>query len=120
MADVELLGHFQVEENVLFPTVRARLDSDAVVDELIEQHRTLEDLVKRLADATDDQRIALLTEFGDLLHRHIRIEERQLFQEIQAKLDEKQLAELGQEVDANVQKVCPVTDKLPWQDADAG
>ena len=69
MADAELLGHFQVEEEVLFPAVRP----------------------------------------------HLVIEERQLFQEIQAKLDDAQLADLGKQVDANVRKVCPVTDKLPWE-----
>ena len=115
MADAELLGHFQVEEEVLFPAVRPHLDSGQVVDDLIAQHRALEDLIQRVAAAGDNERIPLLTEFGDLLQRHIRIEERQLFQEIQAKLDDAQLAELGKQVDATVRKVCPVTDKLPWE-----
>ncbi|MDA1316199.1 MAG: hemerythrin domain-containing protein [Acidobacteria bacterium] len=115
MADAELLGHFQVEEEVLFPAIRPHLDSGQIVEELIVQHRALEDLIQRVAAAGDNERIPLLTEFGDLLHRHIRIEERQLFQEIQAKLDEDQLARLGKQVDATVQRVCPVTDKLPWE-----
>ena len=80
----------------------------------------MEDLIQRLAASTDNERIPLLTEFAHLLHRHIRIEERQLFQEIQAKLDEGELAELGRKVDANVRKVCPVTDRLPWQEANPG
>jgi hypothetical protein len=116
MAEVELLGHFQVEEKVLFPAVRVRLDSDEVIDELIGQHRALESLIERVAGASDGERIGLLTEFGELLHRHIRIEERQLFQEIQEKLDGGELAVLGTDVDASVRKVCPVTERLPWQD----
>ncbi len=114
MAEIELLGHFHVEEKVLFPSIRSRLESDQVVDDLIAQHRKLEKLVERIAAATDSDRIPLLREFGELLHRHIRIEERQLFQEIQAKLDEDQLATLGKEIDFNVQKVCPITSRLPW------
>jgi hemerythrin-like domain-containing protein len=114
MAEVELLGHFQVEEKVLFPAVRSQLESDAVVDDLIEQHRKLESLIEQLAAADDSTRIPLLREFGELLHRHIRIEERQLFQEIQGTSSETQLAELGQEIDKNVAKVCPVTEHLPW------
>lgn len=114
MAEIELLGHFQVEEEVLFPSIRSRLDSDQVVDDLIAQHRDLEKLVGRLAAATDSDRIPLLQEFSKLLHRHIRIEERQLFQEVQAKLDASQLAELGKQIDVNVQKVCPITSRLPW------
>ena len=116
MAEVELLGHFQVEEKVLFPAVRSQLESDAVVDDLIDQHRKLESLIEQLAAAEDGTRIPLLKEFGELLHRHIRIEERQLFQEIQANLSGDQLARLGEQVDTNVQKVCPVTNHLPWND----
>jgi len=118
MAEVELLGHFQVEEKVLFPAVRSRLESDQVVDDLIAQHRTLESLIDRLATANDSNRIPLLQEFGELLHRHIRIEERQLFQEIQTNLSGDHLAELGEQIDANVQQVCPVTDRLPWEQDD--
>lgn len=116
MAEVELLGHFQVEEKVLFPAVLSKLKSSEVIEELIEQHRKLEALIEQIANADASTRIPLLTEFGELLHRHIRIEERQLFQDIQANLSEAQLAELGQQVDTNVQKVCPVTDHLPWSD----
>lgn len=114
MAEIELLGHFQVEEKVLFPSIRSRLDSDQVVDDLIAQHRKLEKLVERLATATDSDRIPLLREFAELLHRHIRIEERQLFQEIQEKLGEGQLTALGAQIDDNVRKVCPITSRLPW------
>ena len=118
MAEVELLGHFKVEEDVLFPSVRAVLDDDGVVDELISQHRSMEDLVQRLADAQDVERVGILQEFGELLSRHIRLEERQLFQEIQAKLAPEELNRLGARIHANVQQVCPVTSSLPWDNAD--
>jgi hemerythrin-like domain-containing protein len=117
MAEAELLGHFKVEEEILFPAVRGALDSGAVVDELIAQHREMEKLIENIARASDKQRIPLLQEFGDLLSRHIRIEERQLFQEIQAKLAAEDLGKLGQEIDAQVKKVCPVTDRLPWDNS---
>ena len=86
MAEIELLGHFKVEEKVLFPAVRAALEDDGVVDQLISQHRAMEELLDRLARVDDAARVGLLRDFGELLSRHIRIEERQLFQEIQAKL----------------------------------
>ena len=57
MAEVELLGHFKVEEKVLFPAVRAALEDDGVVDELIAQHRAMEDLLDRLAAADDAARV---------------------------------------------------------------
>ena len=117
LAEVELLGHFEVEERVLFPAVRPFLDSGDLIDRLVSEHRVMEDLVRRIAEAGDEERISLLKEFGEMLHRHIRAEERQLFQQIQARLDESQLAELGREIDKRVQAACPLTDRLPWTDS---
>ena len=115
MAEVELLEHFKVEEEVLFPSVRAALEDDGVVDELIAQHRAMEELLDRLASADDRARVPLLQEFGELLSRHISIEERRLFQEIQAKLTPEELGRLGIEIESSVQKTCPVTPLLPWE-----
>ena len=117
LAETELLGHFQVEEAVVFPAVRPFLNNDELIDALVAEHRVMEDLVLRIADAADEERIPLLKQFGAVLHRHIRTEERQLFQEIQARLNETRLAELGREIEARVSAVCPLTDRLPWADS---
>ena len=114
LAEVELLGHFQVEERVLFPAVRPFLKNDELLDALIAEHRVMETLVQSIVTADDQERIPFLKQFAGVLHRHIRTEERQLFQEIQARLDEAQLAELGREIAARVEAVCPLGDKLPW------
>lgn len=113
-AEVELLGHFRVEEEILFPAVRRFLASGELLDQLIAEHRMMEDLVRRIADATDEDRIPLLKRFAEVLHRHIRTEERQLFQEIQGRLSEPQLAEIGRDIAAKVEAVCPLSDRLPW------
>jgi hypothetical protein len=113
-AEIELFGHFQVEEEILFPAVRPFLESEDLLDGLIAEHRIMEDLVARIAGATDEDRIPLLRRFGEVLHRHIRTEERQLFEEIQGRLDESQLARLGRDIAARVEAVCPLTDQLPW------
>ncbi len=117
MAEAELFAHFSMEEEILFPAVRESLDSADVVDDLIAQHREMEKLIERIALAGDEQRIPLLRQFGELLSRHIRVEERQLFQEIQAKVAAEELGRLGQRIDAQVKKVCPVTDRLPWDNS---
>ncbi len=118
MWKAELKGHFQVEEEVLFPGVRTHLQSDAIVDELIEQHRDLEALIERLAASPAKEQIALLTTFGELLSRHIRVEERQLFQQIQERLSEEELKSLGARIDESVQRICPVSGGLPWEQED--
>ena len=117
LAEVELLAHFELEEAVLFPAVRRFLNDDPLLDGLVAEHRVLEDLVRRIAGAADADRIPLLQQFGAVLHRHIRTEERQLFQQIQSRLDASRLAELGREITARVEASCPLTDRLPWADA---
>ena len=114
MFELELVHHFEVEEQVLFPAVRDSLASDAIVDQLIAQHREMESLAGRLAAAPESERIPLLSEFGELLSRHIRIEERQLFEEVQEKLPPQDLSELGARIDGRLRKVCPSSGKLPW------
>ncbi len=115
LGEVELLGHFKVEEEVLFPAVRPFLDSEEMIDELIGEHRQMEELLGRLAHAPAGERTALLGEFGALLSRHIRTEERRLFEQIQGRLSADDLLALGERIDASVRKVCPVTGKLPWE-----
>ncbi len=118
MFELELVHHFEVEEQVLFPAVRGILASGGIpgqlIDQLIAQHREMESLAGRLAAAPESERIPLLREFGETLSRHIRIEERQLFQEVQEKLPPRDLSELGAQIDGRLRKVCPSSGKLPW------
>ena len=114
--EVELWGHFKVEEEVLFPAVRPFLDSEEMIDELIAEHRQMEELLQRLAQAAASDRVSLLREFGPLLSSHIRTEERQLFEQIQRRLSADDLLALGKQIDASVRKVCPLTGKLPWEE----
>ncbi len=114
MFEVELVHHFKVEEEVLFPAVREKLASDGIIDQLVAQHREMESLAGRIAAALEEERIELLTAFGELLSRHIRIEERQLFQEVQEKILPGDLSELGAEIDGRLIKVCPSSGRLPW------
>ncbi len=116
MVEIELVHHFEVEEAVLFPAVREAIETPQLIDELIAQHRELENLVQRLQPASGAARVALLREFGVLLSDHIRTEERRLFEEIQAKLTSEQLTEVGRKIDQSLRKVCPTTGKLPWED----
>ncbi len=114
MFELELVHHFEVEEQVLFPAVRDKLASEAILDQLISQHREMESLASRIAAAPEGGRIPLLTEFGELLSRHIRIEERQLFQEVQEKMQREDLSAVGAQIDGRLQKVCPSGGRLPW------
>jgi iron-sulfur cluster repair protein YtfE (RIC family) len=70
--------HFKAEEEVLFPSMRADIaESAALIDELLGDHARLRAFVLRLAD--DAGLAKVLFDAADLLERHIRREERELF-----------------------------------------
>jgi len=96
--DVELSNHFQVEEQILFPAFPRPL-----VEELVAQHRQLEAMVERLRA---EPSAPALEEFTVLLRSHIRLEENELFEEMQRELPRETLDALGRQIEENVVRVC--------------
>lgn len=73
-----LVVHFRAEEEALFPKLRELVPaSAAMVDQLVREHRQIRDTVAQLG--TNAGLGKLVFDFGDLLERHIRMEERELF-----------------------------------------
>lgn len=92
-----LVAHFRAEEEVLFPQMRAVVPgSAAIVDQLLREHRQLGDAVAHL-DA-DSGLGKLVFDFGDLLERHIRKEERELFPLFEQHIGEAAAAAAGAEI----------------------
>ncbi len=103
---LELRNHFDVEERILFPALRAQPALLPIVEELIGDHRALEALIAGVAAAADHDRPEVLAEFTARLSRHIRREERELFEEMQKLLPAEVLEKLGCEIDGAVVRVC--------------
>ena len=73
-----LVPHFQAEEEILFPLIRARAaGSHSLIDELFKDHEQLRKWEECLEE--DKGLAKVLFDIGDLLERHIRREERELF-----------------------------------------
>ncbi len=78
----DLLPHFREEEDVLMPFIRKNTPSlIPIAEEILAEHIQLTALAEKLAVSPDDA--VLLDEFGRLLERHIRKEERILFEKLQ-------------------------------------
>lgn len=78
----ELVPHFRAEEDVLFPLLAPLLEDEAgLVDELRAEHRELEALTAAL-DGSPER----LAAYAELLDRHIRTEERRLFERYQERV----------------------------------
>lgn len=83
-----LQPHFSLEEKVLFPILG---DEDKLVMQAIKEHQLLAKLFAEI-DATE----ATLKKIESILKKHIRFEERVLFNEIQNKATKEQLQTLSQ------------------------
>jgi hemerythrin-like domain-containing protein len=101
--EIELTNHFDIEEQLLFPLIERELGKMKIIAELIADHRTLEGMIEQMR-ATPSAK--LLESFCDLLRRHIRREENELFQDAQQQLPAELLAAAGKEIDAQAIRVC--------------
>jgi len=73
-----LAAHFRAEEQALFPAMRAALpEVGSLLDELLRDHAALRQGAEQLEAGIGLAK--LVFDLGDLLERHIRKEERELF-----------------------------------------
>jgi len=92
-----LVRHFRAEEEALFPKLRQLVpESAALLDQLARDHRQLRDAISQL-----DGEVALgklVFDLGDLLERHIRKEERELFPLFEQHIGETGAETVGDEI----------------------
>lgn len=95
--DKQLTRHFRAEEEILFPFMRAAVPQSApLLDELIDDHDALRQAVENLgAGAALSKQIF---DVGDLLERHIRREERELFPLFEKYVDSERARALGKDI----------------------
>ena len=78
----ELKIHFLNEEKILFPSVMGKYSEiDMLIDELINEHKEIKQKIDKLKIQDDLQNS--LNDLGNFLEKHIRKEERILFQKLQ-------------------------------------
>jgi iron-sulfur cluster repair protein YtfE (RIC family) len=93
----ELVQHFKDEEEILFPLVKNKNgDVDKMILELISEHGKMESLIREVKET--DRLEDLLDELGQLLEKHIRKEERELFVEIENILSDDELKIIGEKL----------------------
>jgi iron-sulfur cluster repair protein YtfE (RIC family) len=93
----ELVQHFKDEEEILFSLVKKKNDNvDMMMAEVISEHRKMESLVKELEKTKTLEDV--LDEFGVLLEKHIRKEERELFVEIENVLTDDELKSISEKI----------------------
>jgi hemerythrin-like domain-containing protein len=94
-------SHFKVEEEVLFPAMRAAIPASALlVDTLLEQHEQIRRALPQLESKTGLAKV--IFDLGDLLERHIRREERELFLLFEQQIDAASAEKIGREIRTNL------------------
>jgi len=88
--------HFRREEEVVFPLYARHAGQTPLVDRILREHMELHGLARELRAqvAAGDASPATLATLGSLLHDHVRLEERDLFEEIQRVVPDEELAAL--------------------------
>jgi hemerythrin-like domain-containing protein len=87
--------HFAAEEQVLFPAARRFRELIPLVEDLLADHAVLRESFARAQELS----AANVTASAQLLATHVRKEERQLFEGLQALMSAEGLAELGKQLD---------------------
>ncbi|SPE25162.1 Hemerythrin HHE cation binding domain protein [Candidatus Sulfopaludibacter sp. SbA3] len=97
--ELELVNHFEIEEQVLFPACGPM----PLIADLLAEHRSLELLVTQLRATPAPE---LLEQFCALLSGHIRREESELFERIQRELPRDALDRAGVEIGRRAVRIC--------------
>ena len=89
--------HFRREEESVFPLYAAHAGAnDPLLRRTLEEHMQLHGLVRALRSevAAGEVIAPTLRELGDLLHEHVRLEERELFEAIKGVVPDEELRSL--------------------------
>lgn len=96
-----LIAHFRAEEEVLFPRLHSLSpESASMVEALRAEHEQIRRAVEQIK--TGSGLAKLVFDLGDMLERHIRKEERELFALFEERLDAAEQESIGLELKASL------------------
>lgn len=80
---LELDVHAKLEETLIYPAIREKVDADQVMDEALEEHHVAHFLIKELRRMrpSDDHYEAKFTVLGESIKHHVKEEEGTMFPE---------------------------------------
>ncbi len=80
----ELLPHFTLEEEILFPIAATLNELQGAVTDLLSQHQKMREMIREINEYHDEELLKkILPEFGLILESHVRTEERELFPKLE-------------------------------------
>ena len=96
---IDMLNHFTLEEQEVFPVYSLYLEDNTpekkLLDYILEHHQIVKGKITSLDSFSGQELLAKLQEIGTDIEEHIRKEERQLFEDIQKRIPSDELIEIG-------------------------
>lgn len=92
----EVSVHARLEEEIVYPAIRAAIQDDALMDEAYVEHRSAKDLCAELEEsgAGDELFDARVKVLGEYIKHHIKEEQNEMFVQVRkSEIDLKALAE---------------------------
>lgn len=94
--DDNLARHFRVEEEILFPAVQTTAkEAKGMIGILLAEHNEMREMTTFLRHPDEGKLAVTLVRFGEILERHIRREERELFPMCEEYMPAETLEALG-------------------------
>jgi hemerythrin superfamily protein len=94
----ELEIHTQLEEEIVYPAVRAAIGDDDLMDEATVEHQSAKDLIDQLRGMEPDDELydAKVTVLGEYIKHHVKEEQNEMFPK--AREADVDLADLGEQM----------------------
>lgn len=100
----ELRFHFEKEDLLFLPLAYKYPDLLALLTQLKNEHQEIRLLIHKLNNEVRAEQFETISSFASLLEKHIRFEERQLFNAIQETLPEDEMIEFSADLTAISEK----------------
>lgn len=95
--------HLEAEEKILFPMMNSFIpESQALIRDLLEEHREMRAAARKLEG--DAGLAKSLFDFGDLLERHIRREDRKLFPLFEKYVTQEEAGRIKSEIETALER----------------
>lgn len=108
--DQHLAPHFAEEEQAVFSRLDAQQKKNAVLRQVLEEHRALPELALEIFRERGGDRERLL-KFAEMIVNHVKLEEKELFPYIEQVLPEQELQAAQKQI-AHIHR----SDELDWSD----
>jgi len=105
--------HFWQEEHVLLKKKNNTNNLSKYISQMLDEHKQIRELISKIDN--NNSKTKLIAEFAELLNKHIRFEERELFPLLQKESSADDLEEIGKFLKQHHNHSCEVWPNQFWK-----